>query len=804
MIKKIVLLAAFLYGHMLLCQNLDPIYYNKDWEVTTKDKASFYRLMPLKQIGELVLLQDFYINGTPQFEGYVLKSNEDAYIGDVVWYDEEGNDSNFRQYRNDTKNFTLLYYHPNGKIRKRVQYKNGVKDGETEIFDENGKLLMKGRYTEGKPASGDFEKIEDNYEYNPSDNEGTVQVVPVEAPPMIDAESLKTPQKKDKKTIIQKIFWKDSYHVAQEKVYQISPYSFKLIGQKNYDKSGKLIQSLQGNHFEEYGSSIANGTEYQYYLSNNFATGIKAVSSFINTLKSGKEMMYFPNGKISVESNYSMGLKEGEETLFSENGSVKNKRVYKEGDPFDGNFEESIGDVSVSLNYINGVKEGEAVAKDEQGLTVAKGIYKNGKPYNGTFVVEAGDNLAELISVENFRKKGLQKVFSYRLENVEKTYTVQNEKLNGTTVFYEDGKAVPTLEYKDDQPYHGTLIENEKTSVYKDGKITEETFFQDHYNKDRIQKQKFYENGILAKIKDFSYTISEKPQEFYEGVLKNGNPFSGYFETEYNREFKQVDYFENGILKFQYSNDYLKNMDNYAHQVYNIKSTYKDGKIFDGVEYNLGEKQFISRYWKNGVLQSFDWDLFAVNYFNRLHFELKNNTIEITDMQANRKAEIKIDQSKNDFNKQLFIDGKLIDSNRKEYLNSKYKEGLVFYREQDGKIIETKVELADESIEPSEGTELFYKVYMMVKESSSVQEIFKGLSEKFVSNKFKEETDENEIITGHQTDAEGKPKDGVVITPTQNNTYTLQFYMNRKLIKTVEEVGFSKLKDELKKLENRD
>lgn len=800
MIKKIVLLAAFLYGHILLCQNSDPIYYNKDWEVTTKDKASFYRLMPLKQIGELVLLQDFYSNGTPQFEGYVLKSNEDAYVGDVIWYDEEGKDSSFRQYRNDTKNFTLLYYHTNGKIRKRVQYKNGVKDGETEIFDENGKLLMKGRYTDGKPASGDFETIEDDYEYNPSDNEAAVQVVTVEAPPMIDSESLKTPQKKDRKTITQKIFWKDSYHIAQEKVYQISPYRFKLIGQKNYDKSGNLIQSLQENHFEEYGSGIANGTEYQYFLSNNFATGVKAVSSFINTLKSGKEKMYFPNGKISVESNYSMGLKEGVETVFSENGSVKNKRVYKEGDPFDGNFEESIGDVSVSLNYIHGVKEGEAVAKDEQGLTVAKGVYKNGKPYNGTFVVEAGDSLAELISVENFRKKGLQKVFSYRLENVEKTYTVQNEKLNGTTVFYEDSKAVATLEYKDDQPYHGTLIENEKTSIYKDGKITEETFFQDYYNKDRIQKQKFYENGILAKIKDFSYTISEKPQEFYEGVLKNGKPFSGYFETEDNREFKQVDYFENGILKFQYSNDYLKNMDNYAHQVYNIKSNYKDGKIYDGVEYMLNDKQFISRYWKNGILQSFDWDLFGMHYFNRIHFELKDNDLEISDLQKEQTATVKMDIVQKEFRKQLFIEGKMVDAHSNNH-REKEKEQVILYFKEGGKIISKTMETLNQSIEPSEGTELFYKVYTSISESATVQDAFNKLSENILSNKLMDRTEENRVLTGLKMDSSGKPNDGILITPTQNNTYTVQLYLNGKLSKTREKVSFEKIDEEVQKLE---
>jgi len=812
---------------MFFSQKSDPIYYDKDWEVTTKANASFYRLMPLKQTGELVLLQDFYINGTQQFEGYTLENNENTYVGDIIWYDEKGNDENFKQYRNDTKNLTLLYYHNNGKTRKKVQYKNGVKDGETIVYANDGTILLKGIYSNGKPESGSFERVRrnDDYEYNSSDEETeskplettedvmvsppppvVVHTVEVEPPSIETAESAGnlSNNKKNRKTVSEKIFWANSKQLAQETVYEMGSYDFKVVSRKDYDKSGKLIQSLNEAQFKQYGNDIENGAEYEYYLQNNFAISIKSVSNFIKGEKSGKEIMYFSNGNISSETNYKNGLKEGEEMMFSENGAVKNKRIYKEDESFGGNFEERVGDVFINLNYINGLKDGEAVAKNGQGEVVAKGIYKKGKPFNGTFIEEKEDRSGyyELTTIENFKKNGLQKVFSYRLENLEKTYTIQNEKLNGMTTFYDDGKVVGTVEYKNDEPYEGTLVESEKTSVFKNGKITEETFFQDTYNKDNIQKQKLYENGILVKVKDFSFDISEKPQSSYEGTFKNGKPYSGYFETEDNREFKQVNYFENGILKFQYSNDYLKNMDNYAHQNYNIKSTYKDGKITDGVEYKLNEKQFTTKYLKNGVLQAFDWDLFAMHYFNRLHFELKSNSIEVSDMQAKRKAEIKIEQSKNTFNKQLFIDGKVIDGTRKDYLESKYKESIIAYHEEDGKIVSKVINPIDESMELIEGTKLFYKVYMMIKETSGLQENFNMLAEKISGNKFIEETDEDRIITGIQIDADGKPKDGILIMPTENNTYTLQLYMNRKLMKTVEKVTVEKIETVIKNIDN--
>ena len=816
---------------MLFAQKSDSIYYNKDWEVTTKANASFYRLMPLKQIGELVLLQDFYINGTQQFEGYTLKANENAYVGDIIWYDENGNDENFKQYRNDTKNLTLLYYHTNGKVRKKVQYKNGVKDGETIIYATDGTVLMKGIYAKGKPESGSFEMVKNNedYDYNEKveeismsetgnhHNEEGVEVPPMPPVPLKTTEA--APQTvellepmdeenvskkiKNRKIVTEKIFWVNSKQLAQERVFAIDRGYFKSIEQKNYDKSGKLIQFLNEANFYDYGSDITNGLDYEYYLQNNFATEIKTIIKYVGKLRSGKNLLYFPNGKIATETLYKEGWKDGEEIAYNEDGKIKSKRIYKKNEPFQGNFDENVAAFVVNFNYVNGVKEGDAIAVDEEKQIVAKGIYKNGKPFNGTFIEDnenRSDNY-ELINVENFKKSGLQKVFGYRLENLIKTYTIKDNKLNGMTTFYDEGKVVGTLEYKNGEPYDGTLVESEKTSVFKNGKITEETYFEDSYNKDNIKKQKLYENGILVKVKGFSFDITEQPQSSYEGVFKNGKPYSGYFETEDNREFKQINYFENGILKFQYSNDYLKNMDNYRHQSYDIKSTYKDGKIYDGVEYVLNEKQFTSKYWKNGILQAFDWDLFAIHYFNRIHFELKNNTIEISDMQANRKAEIKIDQTKNTFNKQLSIDGKIVDGTKKDYLESKYKEGIIVYHEKDGKITSTTVNPMDESMEPTEGTELFYKVYMMVKEDSGIQENFNMLAEKISGDKFIEETDENCIVAGIQIDSEGKPRDGILITPTQNNTYTLQLYMNRVLIKKVEKVSFDKVKEELEKLE---
>ena len=842
MMKKSLFLISFLLFEILFSQKSEPLYYDKDWKVTSKAKALYYRLMPMKELGDLVLLQDFYINGTPQFEGYALKKNESVYAGDIVWYDEDGNNYDFRQFRNDTQNLTLLYYHPNGKVRKKVQYKNGVKEGEAVIYSTDGTVLMKGIYVEGKPESGSFESVKNHqsYDYNenseqasasessvgvnedrivisPSSQSKTVEVA-LQAPGFVElvGNNNSTKEIKNRKTVTEKIFWINSKQIAQETIYENAGYYFTPIEQKNYDKSGKLVQSLNETHFEKYRGRILNGLVCEYYLQNNFATEIKSTTSYIDGVKSGKSIVYFPNGKIEKETWYKEGLKDGEEIDYSKDGKSQSKRIYKEDKSFQGNFNENVGAYVVNLNYVNGLKEGEAIALDDEKQIVAKGIYKNGKPFNGTFVeqIDNRSNGYELIKVENFKKKGLQKVFGYRLENLNKTYTVDNDKLNGLTSFYNQGKVIGVLEYKDGEPHNGELVGEETLTVYKNGKMVAETYFEDSYNKDKIQKQKFYENEILVKVKDYSFTISEKPQDFYEGILKNGKPFSGYFETEINRDIKQVDYFENGTRKFQYSNDYLKNMDNYNHQTYNIKSTYKEGKIFDGIEYVLNENQFISRYWKNGVLQSFDWDLFAVHYFNRIHFELKNNTIRIKDLDGNKTAEIMVENSKNGFKKQFIIGGEVADVESNNPAESKKKQSIIIYYKENGKIASKTRETSDRFIEPSGGVRLLYRAYLFINETSSLQEVFNKLSENIINGKLEEqfsentiddklegELSENQIIAGVLIDAQGNPKDGILITPTQNNIYTLRFYAGGKLVKSKEKISASKIEEEVKNLE---
>lgn len=792
-------------------QNMEPLYFDADWKNTTKENASFYRMQPLKKSGNLVLVEDFYINNTPQFQGYAFQDNEDNYVGDVVWFDENGFDASFYQFYNFSGVSNLTYYYPNGKKLKTIQYKNGRKDGETILYHEDGSVLMKGKYEGGKPVNGDFEHVLnwDDYRLNKADNEAQRE----EPIRMTEAMIIRdgTGKTKNRQIIRKKIFWANSKQLAQEIWYDITNENTEPFKQINYDKSGKVLQTINEKDFEQYGREIANGTVYDYYFQNKFAVALKSKTSYKNGQKNGEEIQYFPNGKVLKMVKYSEGEAQGDQIEYNSDGSIKAKRIYKNGQPFEGNFDERFAsDLFINQNYKNGQKDGETIVKEESGTVVAKGIYKDGKPFKGTFVIKNEEEQNELINVTDYKKNGVQKIFNYYLDDPIKTYTVVNDAKNGETVFYDNREITGKLEYKNDLPFEGTLVESKKSTIYRKGSVAEEIFYRSEYDKkdeNNIQKTIYFDNGKRTKIVNKSFLITSDRQDSYVGTYKNDKPFSGYFATD-SSEFTHVDYYENGIIKYQYSNNYLENLEKYEYPNYNIKSTYKDGKIVDGPEYIQLERQFITKHWKNGILQSFDFDIFAMHYFNRYHFELKNKAIELEELQHKLKGKIVLEKSNGKTIGKFSINNKLLVTSSSVEVNNvtPTEPGSVLYYEVNN-AIEAKLftTIEDNNDEERRDAEIFSTVFSSyLNHDKTIEENFNLIADKISSEKDVELLFGNELkgglIAGLRIDKAKKPEVGTLILKNANNSYDLKAFFKEKTIAEKNNVEFENVKAEIENL----
>ena len=818
MTTKIFSIILILTSSFSFSQNGNRIYYDKDWKETTKENGSFYRIKPSKKVGNLFLMEDFYSNKTPQFQGYALQSDENSYVGDIVWYDENGFDTSEYQYYNNSAVPVLTYYYPNGKKRKTAEYKNGKKNGFSIVYHQDGTVLMKGKYLNGKPVEGDFEEVRnwDDYRENKLDEEAyqeQTEVMVETSPVMVEDYQSGTKKKVITKIVKKKIFWINSKQLAQETWYDIEYDRMHPFKQINYDATGKVLQTINQNDFEEYGSDISNGNDYQYYTQNKFAVSIKSKTGYKEGQKFGEEIKYYPNGKIHELTKYTDGEKVGDEIVYNKDETIMKKRLYKNGAPFEGNFEENFaGRLLINQSYVQGLKEGEAIVKTDNDSIVAKGIYKNNKPYNGTFVVKTAEDLHELICVTDFKKNGLQKVFNYDINNPVKTYNAVNDIIDGETVFYNDGEITGKLEYKKGLPYEGKLAEAEKAIIYKKGAIAEEIFYRTTYGRgdeNNILKSKHYTNGKLAKIEDRSFTLAGNVQDSYEGIYKDEKPYSGYFSADL-REFNYVDYYENGTKKYQYSNNYLENIEKYQYPNYDIKSTYKDGKIVDGPEYIQLGRQFISKYWKNGVLKSFDFDVFAMHYFNRYHFELKNNAIQLEEFNKKIKGKIVLEKSGNKNTGKFSIDDKVLVVSSLLEVNdvAPLETGSVLYFETNDKIeakLFTTIEGNDEKRRDSEIFNTVFTLYM--DHNKTIEENFNLIAEKISSEKDVELLFGNEpkgnMIAGLRLNQAKKPEIGTLILKNKNNLYDLQLFLKGKILEEKKNVDLKNVQTEIKILNER-
>ncbi|WDF64010.1 hypothetical protein [Flavobacterium sp. KACC 22763] len=104
----------------LSAQN-DTIFFDKNWKISSKEAAIYYRIKPLKvktkdavgykikNIDSLFTIKDYYLNSNKiQFQGYSKDYNGDYLVGKAKWHNEnddtiETREFNYREYNTSSK-----------------------------------------------------------------------------------------------------------------------------------------------------------------------------------------------------------------------------------------------------------------------------------------------------------------------------------------------------------------------------------------------------------------------------------------------------------------------------------------------------------------------------------------------------------------------------------------------------------------------------------------------------------------------------------------------------------------------------
>ena len=156
-----------------------------------------------------------------------------------------------------------------------------------------------------------------------------------------------------------------------------------FIFTKEYRKRTEEIKQIPSSKEMErkngiwyYKNEIYNGRFIDYYYSGR----IQGEGIMKNGKLEGIRKMYFQNGNISVERNYTNSISDGLEKEYYEDGTLKQKGVFINGKE-DGIWETYFpnGQVKQRTNLKNGIVDGESTIYYSTGKILSTELGKNGK-----------------------------------------------------------------------------------------------------------------------------------------------------------------------------------------------------------------------------------------------------------------------------------------------------------------------------------------------------------------------------------------------------------------------------------------
>lgn len=162
--RKIIFLIGFLISIGAMAQGkLDTIFYDKNWKVSSKVDASFYRISVKEKKGFTV--SDYYVNGTLQMTGFFKSFDPDMKTGPFKYYNKNGSLEMEGVYKSDKKDGEWKDYDSTGILFSVTNYESGKRNGKMIYYYSNGVVkrdesYKEGEFLDGKCFSSTGEEIE--------------------------------------------------------------------------------------------------------------------------------------------------------------------------------------------------------------------------------------------------------------------------------------------------------------------------------------------------------------------------------------------------------------------------------------------------------------------------------------------------------------------------------------------------------------------------------------------------------------------------------------------------------------------
>lgn len=136
---KIIKVLLFSLGvNFIYAQDSTVTYLDNNWKATTLEDATCYRIIKKKQ-ADLWLVEDYWMNGIPQFKGSYKTEKLKNPVGEFIVYDHQGTITAVYNYDDDSKlDGTYLLLNSDGQKDAEREYAHGKKNGYWKWYYDNG------------------------------------------------------------------------------------------------------------------------------------------------------------------------------------------------------------------------------------------------------------------------------------------------------------------------------------------------------------------------------------------------------------------------------------------------------------------------------------------------------------------------------------------------------------------------------------------------------------------------------------------------------------------------------------------
>jgi TonB family protein len=155
----LLLLNAMSFASTAAAQNTtattqDTLYYDRAWNPTTAQHASYFRTRIKSNAGWQVA--DHWLNGRTQMTGAYADDSFKIRAGEFIWYDTAGSAEHRCTYVNNKDNGLETYYYPNGQIRMTGKCSDDKYEGAWTGYYPSGKVSAKAVFHKGVQARSVF------------------------------------------------------------------------------------------------------------------------------------------------------------------------------------------------------------------------------------------------------------------------------------------------------------------------------------------------------------------------------------------------------------------------------------------------------------------------------------------------------------------------------------------------------------------------------------------------------------------------------------------------------------------------